>query len=371
MDCDVIIIGAGVVGLAIAMKLSEKYSCTLFEQHSSFGEHTSSRNSEVIHAGIYYPSDSLKTRLAIEGNPLLYSFCSKNSINCKKIGKYIIATEETENVILENIYKNGKENGVPNLRLATSNELSEAEPNIIATSAIFSPETGIIDSHNLMAAFEYIARQQNAMFAYNHKVIGIEKIAGGYKVHLLTTDGEKYSCKASIVINSAGLESDTIAKLAGIDISEHRLVLNYCKGSYFKINNSSKYSFRHLIYPVPNKAQAGLGVHITIDLQGNAKLGPNAEYTNNRIYDYSVADNLLESFYNAAKRYIKHIEPGDISPDYSGIRPKLQLQGESFRDFYISEESNKGLPGLINLIGIESPGLTASIAIANYVDRLL
>jgi len=370
MDCDVVIIGAGVVGLAIAKQLSDKYSCVLFEEHSSFGFHTSSRNSEVIHAGIYYPAESLKTKLAIEGNRLLYSFCSKHNVKFNKIGKYVIAADSTDDETLEIKYLNGLNNGAVNLRRSTIAELNKEEPNIIATSAFYSPETGIIDSHNLMDSFASIAKMQGATLAFNHKVVGIYKTVGGYITEVATTDHDIYSIKSPIVINSAGLNSDNIAKMAGIDIISNNLVLNYCKGSYFKIVNNSRLSFKHLIYPV-SKNNTGLGVHLTLDLNGFAKLGPNAEYTFNRDLNYAIEESMSYDFYLAAKRYIKGIKQNEIAPDYTGVRPKLQKPNESFRDFYIYEESKNGLPGFINLIGIESPGMTACIAIANYVKELL
>lgn len=370
MDCDVLIIGAGVVGLAIAAQLSDRYSCFLVERFDSFGNETSSRNSEVIHSGIYYPKNSLKTQLCVEGNPLLYEFCEKYRVPFKKTGKYIVAINNSDNENLEEIFKTGTENGVKNLRHVSKLELSREEPNINADAALFAAETGIIDSHSLMYAYSTIAQNNGCPIAYNHNVEGIEKMNDHYRTSI-ECGGESFFVSSQIIVNSAGLDSDSIAEKIGINTKEENLSLQYCKGHYFKIVNNSKFGFRHLIYPAPEKIKTGLGIHVTIDLGGNAKLGPDTFYTDSRDKDYSIAEGLRDKFLTAAQRYIKGIKSEDILPDYSGIRPKLQKRTESFRDFYIKHEKERGLEGFINLIGIESPGLTASLAIARYVDKLL
>lgn len=370
MDCDVLIIGAGVVGLAIANKLSERLSCILVERHPSFGNETSSRNSEVIHSGIYYPKDSLKTKLCVEGNPLIYEHCRKYSVPFNKCGKFIVAINNEDSENLERIYLNGISNGVQGLRHSSGAELNQAEPFIQAKQALFAEETGIVDSHALMQSYESTALQNGCTIAYNHKVLSIQKTFEGYKTEITCGNAESFSICSAIIVNSAGLDSDSIAEMLDLETEKSDLKLNYCKGHYFKIINS-KYSFKHLIYPVPEKIRTGLGIHVTIDLNGSAKLGPDTEYLNERLHDYSVPERLQSKFIEAAERYIKGITIEDIAPDYSGIRPKLQKPTQNFADFYIKEESERNLSGFINLIGIESPGLTSSIAIANLVDSMI
>lgn len=370
MDCDVLIVGAGVVGLAVAMKLSEKYSCVLIERNNSFGTETSSRNSEVLHSGIYYPANSLKTQLCVAGNPLIYEHCNKFSVPYSRCGKYIVAINSEDSENLDNIYQNAIENEVAGIRYARAEELAENEPFVSASNALFAPNTGIIDTHSLMKSFETIACENGCNFAYNHKLIAIEKLGSGYISHIQTSDGDTFELWSNLIVNCAGLESDKIAEMLGIDTVAEGLALNYCKGHYFKIQNP-KFRFKHLIYPAPEKIKTGLGIHVTIDLQGLPRLGPDTLYMDSREFDFSVPDTLKEKFLSAVQRYIKGINIEDLVPDYSGLRPKIQKPSEAFADFYIKEESERGLPGFINLIGIESPGLTSSLAIANYVGKLV
>lgn len=371
MDYSLVIIGAGVVGLACAERFSRDFdSILLIEKNSRFGEETSSRNSEVIHAGIYYPYGSLKSQLCINGRNMLYEFCSNNDITFSKTGKYIVAVNKDDSENLSNIYQNALNNGVNDIRYVKLQELNKAEPNIRACEAIFSPSTGIIDSHRLMYVLEAKSSANHCDFAYNHELISIEKITGGYNL-TIKSDDEIFQISTELIINSAGLESDNIAKSAGIDIQKENLMISWCKGNYFKIGHKSKFGINHLIYPVPQKNYSGLGIHVTLDLSGNLRLGPNAEYMTSKVKNYSVDEDLKSSFFESASTYIKNIKLEDLSPDYSGIRPKLQKSGEPHRDWYINEESDKNLPGLINLIGIESPGLTSCLAIAEYCRKLI
>ncbi len=371
MDYDVVIIGAGVVGLAIAENLAKmNLQCIIFEQHPSFGQETSSRNSEVIHSGIYYPTDSLKTKLCVEGNSLIYEFCTKFNIPHNKIGKYIIANNSEEIEKLETIYQSGLNNGVKGLMRISQTEFNKVEPNIIAKEVLYSPNSGIIDTHSLMKTFENHCLENNCDFAYNHIVIGLQHSHNGWEITVKDKSNQQYSLTAKVVINSAGLQSDIIVQLAGINIKFNNVELKYCKGHYFKIAPAKKYLAKHLIYPV-SLGNKGLGIHLTVDLDGELKLGPDTLFLDENIQDYSINPELKSKFFEAAKRYIKNIQIDDISEDYSGIRPKLQSKTEQFRDFYIQEESARNLSGLINLIGIESPGLTSCIAIAKYVSRLI
>lgn len=372
-DFDIIIIGAGVVGLAVASELAQskvKKSILILEKAHSFGQETSSRNSEVIHGGMYYPSNTLKSCLCIEGRKLLYEICKEQNIPHKKIGKLIVATEKEELPALDNIREQGEANGVDGLRLISAAGLKGLEPNLFGISALFSEETGIVDSHRLMEYFLYSAESRDVMIAYNSEVYDIVKMVHGYKI-TVKNNKEILSINSSVVINCAGLDADRIASSAGIDLKKYKYELRYCKGQYFRVSLSKAKLLNRLAYPVPKPNSGGLGIHATLDLAGGLRLGPDDSYLKNRVKDYSVDENKKHDFYLSAKKFMPFIDEQDLCSDTSGIRPKLQEEQGGFRDFVIKEESGKGLPGFINLIGIESPGLTASAAIAKYVRGLL
>jgi len=361
MDAEVTIIGAGVIGLSIASELADnKQNIYIVEKNPSHGMGISSRNSEVIHAGIYYPGDSMKARLCVEGRELLYKTCTDNNLPHRKVGKLIIANTENDLAEIERLMMNSEQNGVPVLFLGQK-QVKLMEPDINAIGGLFSPETGIISVHALMDFYLRKAKKMGAEIVYGTKVVGINPLSAGYEISTVGADGERYDFISEVVINAAGLNSDIIAKVTGKDYNHH-----YCKGDYFSINSPKKVSIERLIYPVPERNHVGLGVHLTLDLNGRMKLGPDATYTG-RIEDYRVDEAKRGRFYESAVKFLPFIKKEDIIPDMSGIRPKLQGPGESFRDFVISED----LPGFINLVGIESPGLTASPAIARYVHRLL
>ena len=364
-EFEITIIGAGVVGLAIAAELSAKYEKILvLEKHSTFGQETSSRNSEVIHSGIYYPQNSLKARLCVEGAELLYAICREYSIPHKKTGKLIAAIEQSELKILEELLEKGKANGVKDLLLLDEHNVKKIEPKINAAAAIYSPNTGIIDSHSLMKHFFNVAQERGVLVAFNSEVCMLNKEKDGFAVGIKQDD---YKFKTKIVINSAGLSSDYIAGLSGINLQKNTYELKYCKGSYFSYAKPSP--VRMLIYPVPHKELEGLGVHATVDLRERLRFGPDTEYIEN--IDYKVDAGKKDSFYKGAIKIIPGLDKDAFTPDMSGIRPKLQGPGEKTRDFVIKEETGNGLPGLINLIGIESPGLTASPAIAKMVTDIV
>jgi L-2-hydroxyglutarate oxidase LhgO len=370
MDADITIIGAGVIGLAIAEKVSENHdNVFLIEKHLSFGQETSSRNSEVIHAGIYYTKDSLKARLCLEGKSLLYDYCNKYDVPFNNCGKLIVATSQKEIAIIEGIRQTAIKNGVDDLLVLGREQIAELEPNIFAIKALFSPSTGIIDSHSLMKQYETNAINNGCQIVYGSEVTAISRIKNGYKIDLFDADKKIYSFTTRIIINSAGLTSDKVSEMVGI--TDDNLKILFCKGEYFRINPPKNRLIKRLVYPVPHPNMEGIGIHVTIDMGGGVKLGPDVKYLESNIYDYKLTGSKQEAFYRSAKKFLPFLEFDDIVPEMAGIRPKIQKPGEPLRDFYIMEETNRGFPGFINLIGMESPGLTSSIAIAMYVNRLI
>ncbi|MEJ5244409.1 MAG: NAD(P)/FAD-dependent oxidoreductase [Bacteroidota bacterium] len=367
MFADIVIIGAGVVGLAIAKELSSIFNCIVLEKHPSFGCETSSRNSEVIHAGLYYPQNSLKTELCIEGNRLIYEFAEKYKVPFNKIGKLVIAITKEQEEKLISIYENARRNGVCGIEYVSNTYLQKYSPCIKAHSAFISRNTGIIDTHSFMRCLEALAIENGTTFSYNSEVIDIKKTNSEFEIFIKIDEREIFSLKSPIIINSAGLHSDEIASMVGIN--DENLKINYCKGHYFKIN-SSIFDTKHLVYPVTDN-NLGLGIHLTLDLNGGLKLGPDTSFLNSRQINYDVPNHLAEKFFTAGQSYIKGLTLEMLSPDYAGIRPKLQKPDENFRDFYITNETARNLDGFINLVGIESPGLTSSLAIAKYVRKLL
>jgi L-2-hydroxyglutarate oxidase LhgO len=370
MDAGLTIIGAGVVGLAMAEKLSRDHeNVFVLEKHFTFGQETSSRNSEVIHAGIYYPANSLKASLCFRGKRMLYDFCDKYEVPYNNCGKIIIATTQEEIQELEGIQANAARNGVDDLISLDRQGILNYEPNVFGLKGIFSPGTGIIDSHRLMKQLETNAINNGCQIVYGSAVTGLKKISQGYEITLSDSDKQEFKFTSSKVINSAGLESDNVAAMVGI--SDEKIKIHFCKGEYFRMKPPKNKLVKRLVYPVPHKNMEGIGVHVTIDMDGGVKLGPDVTYLKENVCDYSVTKSKQEAFYLSAKKFLPFLEFDDIVPEMAGIRPKIQKSGEPARDFYIAEESARGFPGFINLIGMESPGLTASLAIAEYVSKLI
>jgi len=364
-EVKITIIGSGVIGLAVAAELSSRYdNIVVLERHDTFGQETSSRNSEVIHSGLYYPEGSLKARLCVEGAEHLYNICNKYSIPYKRLGKLIVTTDRSELKTLEELYKKGQKNQVKELVILDKNDINITEPNTAAIAALYSPNTGIIDSHSLMKYFYNRAQGNGVLFAFNSEVSRLNRKNDGFVIGL---QQEGYQFKSKLVINCAGLSSDDIAKLAGIDVQKSSYKLKYCKGSYFSYAKPSP--VKMLVYPVPHEELTGLGVHAALDLSGRLRFGPDTEYVEN--IDYKVDANKRERFYEAALKIIPGLERDAFVPDMAGIRPKLSGQNDKTRDFVIKDEAEKGLKGLINLIGIESPGLTASPAIAKMITDIV
>lgn len=363
------IIGAGVIGLAVAAQLAGKgRDVYVLEKNETFGRETSSRNSETIHAGFYYPAGSLKATTCVEGNALLYELCGKHEIGHRQTGKLVVATRDEEVGKLGSLLERGRTNGVKGLRMLSRRELRELEPNVEAVAAMLSPWSGTVDSHALMRFFAKSALDEGAQIAYRSEVSAIERLSNGYQVTV--TEGERcFPFRTQILINCAGLSSDRMARLAGIDVDRAGYRLLYCKGEYFSVGNNKSSFLKRLVYPVPEPGSGGTGIHATLDIGGRLRLGPNARYVDE--VDYTVDESQKGVFFDAVKPFLPFIEYGDLEPEMAGIRPKLQGQGGDFRDFIIRHESDKGLPGFINLVGIESPGLTGAPAIARYVARMV
>lgn len=363
-DFDTIVIGAGAVGLSVARALSlSKKKVLLLEKEKIIGSGISSRNSEVIHSGIYYPKDSLKRKLCINGKKLLIDFCESKNISYKLVGKLIVACNNNEVKTLLNIYKNGIDNGVKDIEIYNKYDLQNLEPELKAEKALFSPNTGILDSHGFMVSLLADFEKNGGLISYKSSVTSIKNFSDGFA--LSVNKEEDFEVTSKEVINCAGLNAQEISALiSGID--KKNIPTRYlCKGNYFSY--SSKIPFSKLIYPVPN--DAGLGVHLTLDLSGRAKFGPDTEWIDK--IDYSVSGKLRNSFYKAIKKYFPDVKEDFLMPDYSGIRPKIVNKNDRPSDFLIHSKKDHGINGYFALYGIESPGLTSSLALADYIIKKL
>ncbi|MBQ74470.1 MAG: FAD-dependent oxidoreductase [Gammaproteobacteria bacterium] len=361
------IVGAGVIGLAIGRQLASSNSeVMVLDRHPQYGQGISSRNSEVIHAGIYYPRNSLKATLCVKGKKLLYDYCDERGVAVKQCGKLIVATCSDEEPVLESILENASANGVDDLEYWSGPTIKKREPQVNASLGLYSPSTGIVSSHQLMTAFLADLEQFGGSFVGDALVKSIEIIKDGFLVNC-DVQGGSYAFTCRVLINSAGLGAQKLAScILGFDKGTIP-GLHYCKGNYFQL--ASRNPFTHLIYPVPETHAEGLGIHATFDLGGQVKFGPDVEYTDSE--DYSVTIDRLGLYYAAVRRYYPALGDGQLSPAYTGIRPKLQGPGEQQSDFVIQGESTHGVERLVQLYGIESPGLTSSMAIADYVANLL
>lgn len=364
---DIAIIGAGVTGLAVASEVARKgRDVYLLEKNDTFGKEQSSRSSEVIHAGIYYSPDSLKTQFCLEGNRLLYEMGDKYRIPSIRCGKIFIAWDDEEAETLEDLYYNGINNGLP-LKMLSQAELQKQEPHVKGMAAFFSPTSGIIDSHALMRYFVLKAKENEARIVYRSEVTGIEKIREGYRIRVEYPDGKDF-LDARIVINCGGIYSDRIAELAGIDIDSAGYRLFFTKGEFYSVGGGKNRMINTLVYPTPQ--HLGPGIHVCLDVEKRLRLGPLFNYTDQ--VDYSVDESNRSIFEESTiMKSLPFITPEDIAPESAGIMGVLYGHGKGVNDFIIQHEENHGLPGFINLIGIDSPGLTASPAIGRYVSKMV
>jgi len=354
---DAVVVGAGVVGLAVARALAQSgREVVILEAEDAIGTHTSSRNSEVIHAGIYYPKGSLKARACVAGKERLYEYCVAHGVPHRRSGKLIVATSQEQVGELENIQKKAHANGVTDVVWMTREQVVALEPEISCVAGLYSPSTGIIDSHALMLAYLGDAEERGAMLALKTHLLGAQVTTDGFVVH---SDQMDVAC--NILVNSGGLRAPSIARLVEGYPAEKAPREFYAKGNYYSLTRRAPFS--RLVYPVPEPG--GLGVHVTLDLAGQARFGPDVEWID-RI-DYAVDPKRSERFYAAIRRYWPGLPDGALSPGYAGIRPKTAGPQEPAPDFEVQGPSVHGVPGLVHLFGIESPGLTASLALSAIV----
>lgn len=358
VDC--IVIGAGVVGLAVARGLAlAGREVIVLEAAEGIGTETSSRNSEVIHAGIYYPANSFMARFCVAGRHALYAYCREHGVPFSNCGKLIVATSAEEDSKLAGIKARAEVNGVTGMRVLSAAEAVALEPNLLCTSALLSPVTGIIDSHAYMLALQGDAENAGAACVFFSPVIAARAHPGGIEVDV--GGAEPITLRCRLLVNSAGLHAPDVARRIEGMPAERVPRAYYAKGNYFTLTGRSP--FTRLIYPVP--VPGGLGVHLTIDLGRQARFGPDVEWV--PVIDYTVDPARAEKFYAAVRRYWPALKDGALQPGYSGIRPKIVPPSVAAQDFVIQGPQTHGIAGLINLFGIESPGLTASLALAEFV----
>ncbi|MEK7559420.1 MAG: NAD(P)/FAD-dependent oxidoreductase [Patescibacteria group bacterium] len=363
-EIDVGIIGGGVIGLSVARVLAHPdRQIVVFEAETAIGMHTSSRNSEVIHSGIYYQPDSLKARLCVEGKHALYEYLDQMEVPHKKIGKLIVATSENEIPKLEALKTRAEANGIYDLEWLDQQQVRELEPMIESVNGLFSPSTGIVDSHSLMIALKGDAQRNGAWVQILSPVLEGEVQEKGVALVIGGKDQSTILCRA--VINCAGLSSQDVArKIDGLS-KESIPDKFFAKGHYFMLKGNSPFS--HLVYPVPT--EGGLGIHVTLDMEGNTRFGPDVSWVDS--VDYSFDETCKKDFLEAIGKYYTSIKEEDLVPGYTGIRSKLVPAGTQDQDFQIQGPKDHGVSGLVNLYGIESPGLTASLAIAKHVLTIL
>jgi L-2-hydroxyglutarate oxidase LhgO len=363
-EVEAVVIGAGVIGLAAARALAlAGHEVIVLERAYTIGFETSSRNSEVIHGGLYYPEGSLKAVTCVAGRERLYAYCAEHGVPYARLGKLIVATEEAEIPGVQKIEVAARANGVTNLEWLTASQAQRLEPELHCVAALLSPSTGIIDSHALMLAYQGEAEAAGAFVAFRSPVLGGRVRADGFELDVGGDDPVTIRCH--ILVNAAGLHAPALARaLDGVPL-ETIPPSYFCRGVYFTLHG--KTPFRRLIYPVP--VPGGLGVHITLDLAGQARFGPDVEWIPD--VDYAVDPRRGDAFYAAVRRYWPGLRDGALQPGYAGIRPKISGPNEAAADFVVQGPEAHGVPGLVNLYGIESPGLTASLPLADEVLRRL
>ncbi|KPK54310.1 MAG: hypothetical protein AMJ63_03730 [Myxococcales bacterium SG8_38_1] len=363
---DAVVIGAGVVGLACAYELSRRLdTVVVIDREVGPGREISSRNSGVVHAGIYYPQDSLKTKLCIEGRQRLYAWCEAHDVPHKHTGKLIVATNAQDEDRLRKIARHAHDVGAGELRLMSGEEARAQEPELRCELALHSPESGVVDVHELVASLVRELHEADGATVYQTELQGAERVADGWVIRTTDTMGREAELETARVVNAAGLSAIDVARATGLPDTGIPWRLYPCKGSYFALGSGAPKTRNSLIYPLPEGG--GLGVHITADISGARRAGPDAEFIDT--IDYSVDESRAVRFAEAVARYLPAIRPEHLTPDYSGIRPKLVGPQGGFADFVLEQPASQ--PGVVHLIGIESPGLTAALAIGARVSEVI
>jgi L-2-hydroxyglutarate oxidase LhgO len=363
-ETECVVIGAGVIGLAVARALARGgREVIIVERERQFGMHTSSRNSEVIHAGIHYPPASLKATLCVSGRELLYGYCEMLGIAHRRCGKFTVAIAASQLPALQAIESNARASGVLDLAWLDAGEARRAEPALHCYAALSSPSTGIIDSHGYMQSLLADAQSAGAVIAFGTEVTALRPTARG--IDVVVGREPEPALRAQLVVNSAGLQAHHVARSIDGFSPRHIPQVHYAKGSYFALAGAAP--FARLIYPAPTVG-GHLGIHMTLDLAGAARFGPDMEWVEE--IDYEVDPGRALEFADAIKTYWPPLDAKRLLPAYAGIRPKLSQGGEAARDFMISGPEDHGFAGIINLFGMDSPGLTASLAIGNYIAAM-
>ena len=364
LDADAVVIGAGVVGLAIARSLAlAGRDVTVLEREAAIGTASSSRNSGVVHAGIYYPVNSLKARLCVRGKALLYDYCSLRGVAHSRCGKLIVATTDPETQALRHYQRNAASNGAGEVLWLAPREVALLEPEVRCVAALHSPTTGIVDVHGLLSSLEADIESAGGQVVLNTELVGAEPIPGGFSLVLAYPSAARVTCRA--LVNAAGLEAPAVsARIVGLG-AQHGVVAHYARGHYYALAGSPP--FRRLVYPIPEGG--GLGIHATLDLAGRVRFGPDVEWIEQ--VDYSFGADRSSEFAAAIRRYYPRLDASRLAADYTGIRPRIYGPDEPVSDFRIDGPDRHGRAGLVNLFGIESPGLTASLAIGDMVAALL
>jgi len=364
-DVDCIVIGAGVIGLAVARALARSgREVVILERERQFGTHTSSRNSEVIHAGIHYTPKSLKARLCVSGRDLLYRYCDERGIGHRRCGKLTVATSEDQVATLEKIELNALANGVLDLEWLDAEQAARAEPELRCCRALWSPSTGIIDSHAYMQSLLADAEAADASIAYGTRVVHLNPTPAGIEISIEGQPGP--IVRAGATVNCAGLYAHLVAASIEGFPARHIPAISYAKGSYFALTGASP--FTRLVYPAP-RAGGHLGIHMTIDLAGAARFGPDTEWVD--AINYAVDPQRAAVFAGVIREYWPGLDGRRLYPSYAGIRPKLSAAGEASGDFCISGPDDHGLAGIVNLFGMDSPGLTASLALGETIAAMI
>lgn len=365
---DAIVVGAGVVGLACGAALARRGSSVLvLERNPRPGQETTSRNSGVVHAGLYYPPDSLKARLCVEGRDRLRARCASRGIADVRTGKLVVAVDSSELSALETLLAKARANGAGPVELWEAKTIAARAPGVRAIAGLYSPLTGIVDAHGLVEDLVAELRALGGELVQRTEVVGIERERDRFRVETRGPDGELFAIRGGAVVNAAGLRADAVSELAGIPVRARGLSLRYCKGDYFVLRPGSPRPPIPLLYPLP--VAAGLGVHLTTDLGGQVLAGPDTTWVDAPSYEVDAAK--AAAFARAVARYLPGIEEHHLIPGYAGVRPKLGGPDDPARDFVIEEASAYGLPRFVQLLGIESPGLTASLAIGELVADAL